>query len=220
MIELFDWQEVAEDMISELEFVRMVSVQSETVRRYIMDGKIEADLEVPMGRRKFYYFKKDKVKDYAKEFNWDLITPANIKDKFMEYIDRMDMSYSYKPVFMKGFIEHMDGTGKVKIEDLVDYFIDYYEARRSNGLVVEKKRCMYIREPDKKGRRYTRSEVKRNILSNPFKRFEDMNFIRHHKNIGYLVINRHILKNLSEKDIDFILEKSDEKLEEYYKNLP
>ena len=127
------------------------------------------------------------------------------------------MSYSYKPVFMKGFIEHMDGTGKVEIEDLVDYFIDYYEGRRKDGLVVEMKRCMYVREPDEKGKRYTRSEVKKNILSNPFKRFEDMNFIRHHKNIGYLVINRHIFKNLTQKDIEFILEKSEEKLKEYFK---
>ena len=34
MIELFDWQEEVKDMISQLEFVRMVDVQSETIDKY------------------------------------------------------------------------------------------------------------------------------------------------------------------------------------------
>lgn len=39
IIDLFNWQNSVKDMISQIEFVRRVDVQSETVDRYIKDGK-------------------------------------------------------------------------------------------------------------------------------------------------------------------------------------
>jgi len=31
---------------------------------------------------------------------------------------------------LKGIFDHIDENGRVRLEDLVDYFIDYYEGRR------------------------------------------------------------------------------------------
>ena len=46
-------------MISQIEFVRMVDVQSETVERYIKDGKVKPDLSIPFGdKRMFHYFRR------------------------------------------------------------------------------------------------------------------------------------------------------------------
>ena len=102
LIELCNWQEEVKDMVSQIEFVRMVDVQRETIERYIREGKIKPDLEVPMGtNRTFKYFTEEKVHKYAKEFGWEIITPANMKDKFMDMVEVMDMSYSYKPVLLK-----------------------------------------------------------------------------------------------------------------------
>ncbi len=51
----------------------MVDVQSETIERYIREGKIITDLEIPMGEtRTFKYFKEETIDRYVKEFNWDL----------------------------------------------------------------------------------------------------------------------------------------------------
>ena len=47
LIDLFNWQDEVQGMISQFEFVRMVDVQTETVDKYIRDGRIKADLEVP-----------------------------------------------------------------------------------------------------------------------------------------------------------------------------
>ena len=61
-IDLFNWQNSVKDMISQIEFVRMVDVQSETVDRYIKDGKIKPDLSVPFGdKRMFHYFREESV---------------------------------------------------------------------------------------------------------------------------------------------------------------
>ena len=66
-IDLFNWQNSVKDMISQIEFVRMVDVQSETVDRYIKDGKIKPDLSVPFGdKRMFHYFREESVRNTAK----------------------------------------------------------------------------------------------------------------------------------------------------------
>ena len=62
IIDLFNWQNSVKDMISQIEFVRMVDVQSETVDRYIKDGKIKPDLSVPFSdKRMFHYFREESV---------------------------------------------------------------------------------------------------------------------------------------------------------------
>jgi len=173
LIDLFNWQDEVKDMISQLEFVRMLDIQAETIERYIREGKILPDLEVPLGdRRSFKYFKEETVKNYASQFGWDLITAANMKDKFMDMVKTMDMSFSYKPVLLKAMLEHVDENGKVRIEDIVDYFIEFYSARKDKGLAIEKKTSIFCKEG------FTRKDVERNIFANPFKRFEDMRFMR------------------------------------------
>lgn len=210
MIDLFNWQNEVKNLISQIEFVRMVDVQSETLSRYIREGKIIPDLEVPMGSRTFKYFSEETVKRYAKEFGWEIINAANMKDKFMEMVKTMDMSYSYKPVLLKAMLEEVDEKGKVLLEDIVDYFIDFYEDRKSRGFQAEKKRCIYNKEV------VNRKDVRRNILSNPFKRFEDMRFMEKCKEVEYVRFNRHIWKRLSNKEKMWIDEWCDEKLRKYF----
>lgn len=211
LINLFNWQEEVKDMVSLIEFVRMVDVQSETIDRYIREGLIVADLDIPMGNaRTFKYFKKDTIYEYVKKYNWQLITPANMKDKFMEYVEKMDMSYSYKPVLLKAIFDSIDENGRVKVEYLVDYFIDYYSNRKEMGLVVEKRSCIYLRDD------YTRKEVERNIFSNPFKRFEDMNFMKRSKDVEFIEVSKYIMKKISEEEIEWILKHCDVKLMKYF----
>lgn len=211
IIDLFNWQEEVKDMISQIELVRMVDVQAETIDRYIKDGKLQPDLEIPMSsNRTFKYFRKDTIDKYVKKYGWIFITPANMKDMFMDMVDKMDMSYSYKPVLLKGIFEHIDEKGRVRIADLVDYFIDFYTDRKEKGLLVEKKRCLYLRE------NYSPKEVERNILANPFKRFEDMNFMKKSKDIEYIELNRHIMKKITKDEIKWIVGHCDSKLGQYY----
>jgi len=212
LIDLFNWQDEVKGMISQLEFVRMVDVQTETIERYLREGKITPDLEVPFGdKRSFKYFKEASVESYAEQYGWELINPANMKDKFMDMVRTMDMSFSYKPVLLKAMLEHVDDKGRVRVEDMVNYFMDFYRARKESGLVVEKKSSLYCKDG------YTRKDVERNIFSNPFKRFEDMRFMSRCRDIEYVELNRHIWKRMTQEEKDWIVGRCDEKLEEYYR---
>jgi len=212
LIDLFNWQDEVKGMISQLEFVRMVDVQTETIERYLREGKITPDLEVPFGdKRSFKYFKVATVEGYAKEYGWELINPANMKDKFMDMVRTMDMSFSYKPVLLKAMLEHVDESGRVRVEDMVNYFMDFYRGRKESGLVVEKKSSLYCKAG------YTRKDIERNIFGNPFKRFEDMRFMSRCRDIEYVEFNRHVWKGITQEETVWIVGLCDEKLEEYYR---
>lgn len=214
IIDLFNWQNSVKDMISQIEFVRMVDVQSETVDRYIKDGKIKPDLSVPFGdKRMFHYFREESVRNIAKQYGWDLITPQNMADKFMKFIETMDMSFSYKPVLLKAIYEYMDSNGRVALPDVVDYFIDFYEDRKVHGMIAEKPNSIY-----QKGG-YTKKDVEKNILSNPFKRFEDMRFLMRCKDVEIVEVNPIIFRKLTREDWLHIVDVCDKSLEKYYLRL-
>ena len=211
IIDLFNWQNSVKDTISQIEFVRMVDVQSETVERYIKDGKVKPDLSIPFGdKRMFHYFREESIRNIAKQYGWDLITPQNMADKFMKFIETMDMSYSYKPVLLKAIYEYMDSSGRVALPDVVDYFIDFYEDRKAHGMIAEKSTSIY-----QKGG-YTRKDVEKNILSNPFKRFEDMRFLMRCKDVETIEVNPIIFRKLTREDWLHIVDVCDKSLEKYY----
>ena len=214
IIDLFNWQNSVKDMISQIEFVRMVDVQSETVERYIKDGKVKPDLSIPFGdKRMFHYFREESIRNIAKQYGWDLITPQNMADKFMKFIETMDMSYSYKPVLLKAIYEYMDTSGRAALPDVVDYFIDFYEDRKAHGMIAEKSTSIY-----QKGG-YTRKDVEKNILSNPFKRFEDMRFLMRCKDVETIEVNPIIFRKLTREDWLHIVDACDKSLEKYYLRL-
>ena len=82
------------------------------------DGKVKPDLSIPFGdKRMFHYFREESIRNIAKQYGWDLITPQNMADKFMKFIETMDMSYSYKPVLLKAVYEYMDSSGRVALPE-------------------------------------------------------------------------------------------------------
>ena len=62
-------------------------------------------------------------------------------------------------------------------------------------------------------------EAERNLLSNPFKRFEDMQMIRHTKTLGIVQVDESVWKHLSEDEKAAIERVRDEKLDSYFNRL-
>ena len=213
IIDLFNWQEQANKMYSTLELTRHVSAQSETIEKYIREGKIKADLEVPVSEHKtLHYFNKERVKEFCKKFRWTEITANNRKKLFIDYCSQMTMSKSYKPVFLISFLGCMNHKGEAKLEEVADSFAKYYEKRRAEGLQVEKGNCLFTKTG------YTQKQVQRLILTNPFKRFEDMGYMHHSKYLGILQIDKSIMKDFDDEDMSQILDFCTSALERYWKN--
>ena len=131
----------------------------------------------------------------------------------MDMIRKMDMSYSYKPVLIKAILRYADEKGRVRLEDIADYFRAYCEGRRAAGLVVEKANSIFA-----KGN-YTNSEAQRNILANPFKRFEDMQMLRHTRTLVIIQVDEAVWKRLGAEEKKEIEQVCERKLELYYQRL-
>ncbi|MCR4564805.1 MAG: hypothetical protein K5651_01805 [Bacteroidales bacterium] len=198
-------------MISQLEFVRKVDVQGETIDRYIKEGKIKADMSVPISEsRVLHYFKPETIKAYAKAFGWTLIDSANIKSTFIKFVRKMDMTYSYKPVLLLALLDLMDEYGRAKIDDVVRFFIDFYAKRRATGDRTEKATSIFSHDP------VSAADAKRNILANPFKRFADMRFLAYSKDLEHIEMNHDLFRQLTPEDATEIRAICQEKLDAYY----
>lgn len=215
LVDLFNWQDEARDMYSQQELIRHLSVQkTQTIEEYIRRGKITPDLIVDLsGNRKFHYYKKERVEEYSEKFGWTIITDSNRYELFMDMIRKMLMDHSYKPVLIKAILEYTDDKGRIKLDDIVGYFRKYYEDRRAAGLIVERANSLFAKGG------YTDKEAERNILSNPFKRFEDMQMIRHTKTLGVIQVDETVWKHLDDTKKKEIYAICDEKLRQYYSRL-
>lgn len=214
LVDIFNWQEEAVGMISQMEFIRRVNVQSETIERYVREGLIIPDLIVPMSEHRiFKYFKEETVVSYAEKYNWKLINDSNRKDLFMDMVEQMDMSYSYKPILLKAILSCANANGQVKISDIVSYFFSFYEKRKNDGKIVEKPRSVFSKPA------CSYKDAERVILIYPYKRFEDMNMMHHTKTLGVIEIDTSVWKKLTANDKNSIIEICDNKLEEYYKRI-
>lgn len=89
----------------------------------------------------------------------------------------------------------------------------FYADRRAKGLPVEKANSIYCR-PDA-----TDKEIERNILSNPFKRFEDMQMMRHTKTLGIVEVDSTVWKKLTDVEKEEIRAICTEKLAAYYQRV-
>lgn len=214
LVDIFNWQDEAAGMISQMEFVRRVDVQTETIERYVREGKLVPDLVVPMSEhRTFKYFKEETLERYARQYGWTLIDDSNRKELFLEMVRQMDMSYSYKPVLIQAILRHTDEKGRIQLADIVAYFRAYYEGRRSAGLVVEKPNSLFVRGG------YTDKEAERNILANPFKRFEDMQMLHHTRTLGIVQVDESVWKKLTAGEKAEMEKICEEKLEQYFSRL-
>ena len=106
-----------------------------------------------------------------------------------------------------------DDKGPVKLSDIVTYFREFYEARRPAGLVAEKVNSIYAKGG------YTDAQAQRNILSNPFKRCEDMQRLHHTKTLGVIQMDESVWKKLTREERQEIERICDEKLERYFQRL-
>ena len=131
----------------------------------------------------------------------------------MDVISKMDMNHSYKPVLIKAILSECDSKGRVSIERIIDYYIEFYASRQRAGLPAEKSDGIFAKGT------YDRKSVQMLILQYPFKTFEDRQVLNHAKTLGIIEVEPTVWKHLTADEKAKILQICDEKLDAYYKHL-
>ena len=96
--------------------------------------------------------------------------------------------------------EYRSASGSAAEDLFIDLFSDTFGAEKAGYLYSQ----------------YTDKEAERNILANPFKRFEDMNMMRHTKTLGVIEVDSTVWKKLTPEEKQRIKLICDEKLNQYY----
>lgn len=134
----------------------------------------------------------------------------NIKKEFITMLSTKSLQYSYIAVLIKALMANVNSKGQAPLEDLIDYFRDFYDDRRKKGNVVEQKDSVFY-----KGN-YTRTDIRKIILFNPIKRSFIANYVTFNKSTNMLSINSSLWTILTQAEKQLINDIADEKLKAYY----
>ena len=162
--------------LSQEQVAREYFVSTGTVTSWIKKRKITPSVEYKFGSKSLYLFSPEDVEKYRKELNIKEHNDNTIKQDFFDFLEERDYSLSYKMPFMLAVVKYIDSIGDAKIDDVLDDYISFYQDRLRRGLQVDRSTCPYNEEMLK-----NRKAVCRNMLTNPFEKFERKRFLYYSK---------------------------------------
>jgi hypothetical protein len=203
----------AEDLISLNALGYSLRVDPNRVRRWLESGKLEADGYQSSGERGNYYFRRDRIEQIRTDFEIEA-KPASSEEwrqEFLDFAKSRNLSKSYKPVMVKAVFKLVDREGKVKIEDLVKEFRDFYIQRAISGLPVEFG-VPLLKDPASASDR----AIMRLIITNPLERFLIKNYFEYYPDEGVLQIAPQLWQELRHYEMMDVLKSADEQIAYYY----
>jgi hypothetical protein len=182
------------------------------VRRWVEDATLSPDVSKVSGGRTNYYFRRDRIEQIRRDLCLEK-TPASSdewKQEFLDFASSRNLSKSYKPVMIKAFFKLVDREGKVKIDDLVKEFRDYYMQRTNADQPLEQG-CSPMTHPTEASDR----DIKRLIIKYPLERFLIKNFIQYDPDEGILHIAPQLWHELHYYEVVDVLKSADEQISYY-----
>jgi hypothetical protein len=138
-------------------------------------------------------------------------TPETRRADFFEFIEEMDMSSSYKPVFLLALLDAVDDSGRASVQAVSKKFAEFYKQRQAQGQAVEAARLRMSRIQE-----LSTDEVAAVVLAMPFEKFERRQFLRHEKDVAFIGFDRALWRALKPEDVDAIRHKAEEATGAYY----
>ncbi len=202
-----------EDLISLNALGYSLRVDPNRVRRWLESGKLEADGYQSSGERGNYYFRRDRIEQIRTELEIEA-KPASSEEwrqEFLDFAKSRNLSKSYKPVMVKAVFRLVDRDGKVKMEDLVKEFRDFYVQRALSGRPVEFG-VPLLKDPASASDR----AIRRLIITNPLERFLIKNYFEYDPEEGILQIAPQLWQELRHYEMLDVLKSADEQIAYYY----
>lgn len=120
--------------------------------------------------------------------------------------------YSYKPILILALLHYGDRDGCISIENAAVYFREYYSNRKAQGLAIEKKQCIYLRDD------VTDAQIIANLLSNPVKALIESGFFFYNEDAHVFSVSPDIWSTIDISNKAAITRICRQKLKDYYKD--
>lgn len=202
------------DYLSQEQLAREYFVNTGTVTSWIKKGKIKPSVEYKFGSKSLYLFSPNDVEKYRKELGIKEHNNNTIKQDFFEFLEERDYSLSYKMPFLLAFIKNVNTIGDAKIDDVLNDYIAFYQDRIDRGLQVDRGTCPY-----NETMLQDRKAICRNMLTNPFEKFERKRFLYYSKDLSIIAMNHALYSKMNKEDWDRVKSQMQEDLQHYYSDM-
>lgn len=202
------------DYLSQEQLAREYFVNTGTITSWIKKGKIKPSVEYKFGSKSLYLFSPDDVEKYRNELGIKEHNNDTIKQDFFEFLEERDYSLSYKMPFLLAFIKNVNTIGDAKIDDVLNDYIAFYQDRIDRGLQVDRSTCPYNETTLQ-----DRKAICRNMLTNPFEKFERKRFLYYSKDLSIIAMNHALYSKMNKEDWDRVKSQMQEDLQHYYSDM-
>jgi hypothetical protein len=201
-----------EDLISLNTLGYALRVDPTRVRRWVENGTLQPDASQSAGERSIYYFRRDRIEQIRRSLSLESVPASSDewKQEFLDFAKSRNLSKSYKPVMIKAFFKLVDREGKVKIDDLVREFRDYYVRQANADRPLERSSSIMVHPSN-----VSDHAIKRLIITNPLERFLIKNFIEYFPDEGILQIAPQLWHELRHYEVMDALKCADEQISYY-----
>lgn len=213
-IDVFNWQQEIANMISLPDLERELGVGQGRVRSAVERGQLKPDHVLQLGDRTYIYFQTDRVEEVRLAIGAPKLDEHSIRDRFLAFIEAMDMALSYKPVMLMALLDAADEQGRARASEVARRFQQFYRDRKALGLVVERpgSRKVPVDELDETG-------ALRLMLGMPFEKFERRQFLRYDRDLAYVRFDPRLWRQLGPEDREKIRSLCRRSIETYYERL-
>lgn len=213
-VDVFNWQEEIVDMVSIPEIERELGVAECRVRGAVERGEVKPDHVVQLGERRYSYFHRGRVEEVRVAIGAPKAEATPIKDRFLAFLEAMDMTMSYKPVMLLALLDEADENGRAGVSEVVRRFQKFYQDRRAAGLAVERPgaRAVDVDQLDA-------TRARRLMLDKPFEKFERRGFARYGRDLAFVRVVPELWRQLGADDLARVRELCRASIEEYYGRL-
>lgn len=157
---------------------------------------------------------QERVQKYRnRNVELNTVDGRKIIDEFYLDLSKPRMQYSYFPLVFLAFFDRRRLTVHISMHDLIQYFRNFYQNRKEQGLIVEKKASIFVKGSP------TDLEIKRLILFNPLGRSCLVKYFQYNKNTDAVIINENMFEALTNDDIDKIIDIAKKLIDNYYDKL-
>ena len=199
------------DYLSQEQIAREYFVSTGTISSWIRKGKILPSVSYKFGSKYIYLFSKNDVEKYRNELGIKEHNDNTIKADFLSFLEERDYSLSYKMPFLLAFIKVMNTIGDANIEAVLDNYIAFYQNRVDRGLPIDRSSCPYNAQMLQ-----DRKAICRNMLTNPFEKFERKRFLYYSKDLSMISMNHALYSQMTAEDWESVNNQLLEDLKKYY----
>jgi superfamily II DNA or RNA helicase len=214
-VDIFNFEKIYGDYINEEQLARELFVSTGTVKSWLKKGTVKSDVQYPFGRSILHFFNPDQIGQIRATQGLKEHTEGTLKIDFKEFLEARDYTFSYKIIFLLSLLKVMNKRGEAALPDLVECYQRFYQLLYRKHSRNEKEGNPY-NNPEFLA---DKTQLQRNILQNPFEKFERKRFIYHCKDLNYIAFDPSLWETLEKHDFSGYSDQMNEDLKAYYQKL-